>query len=200
MLSAGGKPPQQQRDHNLPSPPQFQPHGVPMQLLPAPPTMQPTEPRKAPRSIITAADMPHVVQVIQYHFPVTIMLHQLPSHSWRQPSVKPLAHLRALTMYVVGHTIYYATSYPPGLFEPFRLTGAPCAVKRLRPLANAACAMRSRASHTGAPHERLNVDLPVALLDRVRLRLLDPRTGVCRYGTMRTTVIEALNLWLETQR
>lgn len=94
MLSAGRKPPQQQRDHNLPSPPQFQPHGVPMQLLPAPPTMQPTEPRKAPRSIITAADMPHVVQVIQYHFPVTIMLHRLPSHSWRQPSVKPLARLR----------------------------------------------------------------------------------------------------------
>lgn len=60
--------------------------------------------------------------------------------------------------------------------------------------------MRSRASFTGSPHERLNVDLPTALLDRVRLRLLDPRTGVARYGAMRTTVIEALNLWLEKQR
>lgn len=60
--------------------------------------------------------------------------------------------------------------------------------------------MRSRASHTGALHERLNVDLPVALLDRVRLRLLDPRTGIARYGAMRTTVIAALNLWLENQR
>ncbi len=57
--------------------------------------------------------------------------------------------------------------------------------------------MRSRGSHTGAQHERLNVDLPVALLDRVRLRILDTRTGVARYGSMRATVIEALNLWLE---
>jgi hypothetical protein len=60
--------------------------------------------------------------------------------------------------------------------------------------------MRSRGSHTGAQHERLNVDLPVALLDRVRLHLLDPKTGVARYGAMRTTVIEALSLWLENHR
>jgi hypothetical protein len=61
-------------------------------------------------------------------------------------------------------------------------------------------AMRRRSSHTGTPHERLNVELPTPLLDRVRLRLLDPRTGVAAYGAMRVTVIEALNLWLERQQ
>lgn len=45
------------------------------------------------------------------------------------------------------------------------------------------------------PTETLSVTLPTALLDRVRLRLIDPATGVVRYGLMKRTVVEALTEW-----
>ena len=51
--------------------------------------------------------------------------------------------------------------------------------------------------HRSEPHEMLSVELPTALLDRVRLRLLDPHTGIAKYGAMRRCVMSALNLWLE---
>jgi hypothetical protein len=44
--------------------------------------------------------------------------------------------------------------------------------------------------------EQLSVSIPTPLLDRVRIELLDPRTGKARYGSMRSAVTEALTLWL----
>jgi hypothetical protein len=45
--------------------------------------------------------------------------------------------------------------------------------------------------------ESLQVWLPTSLLDRIRIRLLDPRTGKVRYSAMRRVVTEALELWLK---
>jgi hypothetical protein len=46
------------------------------------------------------------------------------------------------------------------------------------------------------PHETLSVEVPTALLDQIRLRLIDPRTGIARYGAMRRVVMQSLSLWL----
>jgi hypothetical protein len=49
-------------------------------------------------------------------------------------------------------------------------------------------------------HEPLSVWVPTSLLDHIRIRLLDPRFGRARYGAMRRTIIEALELWLDQRR
>lgn len=50
---------------------------------------------------------------------------------------------------------------------------------------------------TNKTTERLCVDLPIRLLDRVRVRLLDPRTGQVAYGAMVKCIRQALQLWLD---
>lgn len=46
-------------------------------------------------------------------------------------------------------------------------------------------------------YETLSVQIPTAILDRVRIELLNPRTGTVQYGAMRRVVTEALQLWLQ---
>ena len=47
--------------------------------------------------------------------------------------------------------------------------------------------------------EVLSVKIPTYLLDRVRIALLNPSTGIVRYGAMRKAVIGALVLWLRSK-